>query len=347
MALTRGFIRNAATTPLDARLMDMAKVIADAAGVPRAGLLRSDSAVLAATGTMNVAVGAFEAVLTKGKADGVTIIVNDGTVNVAIAAAPASNSRIDVIYVKHNDDTTGDANALPVLGVLQGAAAASPVEPTGLPTGALRLGTIRVYAGTTATNGGSNVVTNDFAMTAMRGGVVPFRTAAAMNAWTTASVGQRAIDLSSLVVYTWDGGRWMGRVRSRRTKTSAQTIPDATWTLLTWPNVADPDSGFDAISGGVWTVRQPGVYLIYAQVQFAANNAGGQRTIRIRAGAAVGQSSQEIGNATIYGATAQAMLSVYLGAGATIFVEAYQSTNANLATVASDDACYLTIDRIS
>lgn len=192
MALTRSFIRNAATTPLDARLMDMAKVVANADGSPRVGVLGgANDSIVATTATMNVTIAAAEFVTSKGKADGVAIFTNDGTVNVPIATAPASNSRIDVIYVKHNDNTTGDANSNPIFAVAQGTAAASPTKPA-IPTGALELATLRVYAGTTATNGGSNTLTNTYQMTAMRGGCVHFRTRVDLDAWTTAVIGQDA-----------------------------------------------------------------------------------------------------------------------------------------------------------
>lgn len=195
MTLTRGFVRNAVTTPLDARLMDMAKVVCNADGSPRVGLLGANgaSAVLTngSVGPMTVSVVANEYVVSKGKADGVVILTNDGTVPVTITAAPGSNSRITSIWVKHNDDTTGDANALPVFGTTDGVAAASPVAPA-IPTGALELAQLRVYSGTTASNGGSNTLTQRAPITAMRGGIVMARTSAELTAWTTAVDGQRA-----------------------------------------------------------------------------------------------------------------------------------------------------------
>ena len=204
MTLTRSFIRDAAMTPLDARLMNMAELVANADGSPRVGVLGSANAsIVSTTGTMNVAIAAAEFATSKGKADGSPIFTNDGVVNVAIGAAPVSNSRIDVIYVKHNDNTTGDANALPTFGVLAGAAAASPTKPGPLPTGALELATLRVYSGTTATNGGTNLLTNTYQMTAMRGGVVPFRTIVERDAWTNPVDGQLVYVDSLDAIFEW------------------------------------------------------------------------------------------------------------------------------------------------
>lgn len=209
MTLTRSFIRGAAMTPLDARLFNMAELVCNADGTPRAGVLgQANPSIVSATATMNVAIAAAEFATSKGKADGVAVFTNDGTVNVLIGAAPASNSRIDVIWVKHNDTETGDANSLPTFGVTAGAAAASPTKPA-IPTGALELATLLIYSGTTATNGGANTLTNTYAMTAQRGGVVPFRTKTDLDAWTTAIVGQEAVTLDTGEKWIRSGGSWL------------------------------------------------------------------------------------------------------------------------------------------
>jgi len=208
MTLTRSFIRNAVTTPLDARIMNMGGVVCNADGSPRVGVLGdANIAIVTALATMNVAIAAAEFVTSKGRADGIALFGNDGTVNVAITAAPVSNSRIDVIWVKHNDDTTGDANALPVFGVTAGTAAAIPTKPA-IPTGALELATLRVYSGTTAANGGSNTLVNTYQMTAARGGVVPFRTKADLDLWTTATLGQTAYAIDTDTIYERAAAGW-------------------------------------------------------------------------------------------------------------------------------------------
>ena len=199
MALSKGFARNNAKTPLDQRLADMATIVCNTDGSPRVGVLGSaNPSIVSHGGGMNLAVAAAEFVTSKGKADGVMIFTGDGAVNVLIGAAPASNSRIDVLWVKHFDDTTGDTAGqfLPLFGVTAGVAAASPVK-LAIPTGALELATLRIYSGTVATNGGANVLTNTYQMTAGRGGAVPFRTIAERDAWTTAVDGQLGFVLAS------------------------------------------------------------------------------------------------------------------------------------------------------
>lgn len=215
MTLTKGFARNNAKAPLDQRVADMATITPNVGGSPRVGVLYAGNASIVTTlATMNVAIAAAEFVTSKSKADGVMIYTNDGTVNVPIAAAPVANSRLDVIWTKHEDNTTGDAASLPIFGVTAGVAAASPAKPA-IPTGALELAVLRVYAGTTATNGGANTLTNTYQMTAPRGGLVHFRTLVELSAWTTATPGQRAIVIDSGRKYGYVAGAWGVEFTSR------------------------------------------------------------------------------------------------------------------------------------
>ena len=278
MTLTRSFIRNAPTTPLDARLMNMAGLVCNAGGSPRAGVLGGATTTLVtALATMNVAVAAAEFATSKGKADGVAIFTNDGTVNVAIAPSPASNSRIDVIWVKHNDDTTGDANALPVFGVTAGVAAASPAK-SAIPTGALELATLRVYAGTTAANGGANTLVNTFAMTVARGGIVPFRNATELAAWTTPVEGQEATTLDTYIVYRYENGAWVVKSRAlvSAVTSSAQAIANGATVDVIFPVgvntvVSTVGSGISFNPAtGIATIDVAGTYRIGGQVVWAA-----------------------------------------------------------------------------
>ena len=163
----------------------MATIVCNAGGTPRTGVLgNANASIASALATWHFRVQAAEFVTSKGKADGVMIFTNDGVVDVPIAAgAPVSNSRIDVLWVKHEDNTTGDAASLPIFGVTSGAAAGSPTKPA-IPTGAEEIATLRAYSGTTGASGGANILTNTYKMTAGRGGIVPVRTLTERDAWT-------------------------------------------------------------------------------------------------------------------------------------------------------------------
>lgn len=209
MTLTKGHARNAAKTPLDQRLADMALVVADVAGNPRTGVMGgANPSIVTSQPNMTVAVAAAEFVTSKGKADGVMIFTNDGTVTVPISAAPVANSRISVVWVKHNDDTTGDGAAFPVFGTTDGAAAAVPDKPA-IPSGALELATVAIAAGTTATNANSSIVSNTYQMTAARGGVVSVRSTTEREAITNPVEGQLAYVRSIDAMYEWLAPGWV------------------------------------------------------------------------------------------------------------------------------------------
>jgi hypothetical protein len=182
-----------ATSAADARLADAGLIAAHGAGMAvRTGVLYGPGATGLVTGTaatapMTVQVAAHHWVTTRGPADGVYRGAAEAVRTVNIAAAPAANSRIDVVYVKQNDTastispdgTTGDVYA-----VAQGTAAATPAKPA-IPVGAEELATITVAAGATATNGAGVTITNTARLTTGRGAPVPVRNAAERDALTS------------------------------------------------------------------------------------------------------------------------------------------------------------------
>jgi hypothetical protein len=77
-------------------------------------------------------------VLSRGSSDGVVLTGNDGTLSVATDPAPASGSRVDVVYVLHRDVDNGDADSGVEVGVAIGDVSGTPTTPS-IPTGALAL----------------------------------------------------------------------------------------------------------------------------------------------------------------------------------------------------------------
>jgi len=182
MALSNGFVQNGATQPLDARMMESARFIRNAAGGVRVGVLWTSGAtgnVVGSTSTMNVVVVAADFLLSRAATDGAVLVTNNGSVNVPISAAPSTNSRIDVVWVKQNDSTQGDASSTAAFGVTAGTAAASPTKPS-IPVGALELATVLVPAGVTATNASGVTISNTFQYAAPFGGPVRYRSEAEM-----------------------------------------------------------------------------------------------------------------------------------------------------------------------
>lgn len=149
-------------------------VIRDASGVVRAGVLpRHTNPLVTARASMGVDVAAFEAVLNR---SGALFITNDGTVTVTLPAAPSSNSRIDVVYVKQDESAYADADNTALLGVVSGTAAASPTAPA-VPAGALALAQVLVPSTATTSQSSGVVITPVHPYTALTGGTVLFRSA--------------------------------------------------------------------------------------------------------------------------------------------------------------------------
>ena len=182
-------------------------IIRDASGNARAGVFpRHANALVTSMASMNVSVAAFEGVAVRG--GGPIFMANDGAVSVPIGAAPASNSRIAVVYFKQNESAApySDANDLPVLAVVAGTAAPAPVKPA-LPAGAVELATVLVPAGVAATNAGGVVITQTFLYTTTSGGAVWLRSAIEMAAWSPAA-GALAYRIDDGRVYVRRGGAW-------------------------------------------------------------------------------------------------------------------------------------------
>jgi hypothetical protein len=193
MTLRKGLPAKLVATDADDTRYDLGSlVVAQHSASPRTGLTsKTGSTIVAGTATMAVTVSAFTAVAVRDA--GAVLLANDGTVSLTLDAAPASNSRIDVIYAKQNDSsatvTTPDADNVPTIGFVKGTAAASPTKPA-LPVGAVELATVQIAAGNTNTN--SSVITQSAPYTSAPGGEVPFRTLADLQLWTSSGNGQLA-----------------------------------------------------------------------------------------------------------------------------------------------------------
>ena len=211
MAIRKGLPAKLALTDADdTRYLFSGLLVCNVDGSPRGGVLSPvGTSLVTATATMSVSVARFQGAAVRD--GGVVLLANDGAVNVLLDAAPGANSRIDVIYAKQNGSSATvavpDANNTPVLGFVKGTAGAIPVKPS-LPAGALELATVEIPSGATATNSGGVVITQTAQFTTGSGGVVPFRTKAALDLWTTASSKQSAVVIADGSRYEFNGAAW-------------------------------------------------------------------------------------------------------------------------------------------
>jgi len=201
-------------TAAEARLDDAGLLAVGNSGAisARTGVLAAPGATAlvsgtSATGTMTYAIGVHHWVTNRGTvADGVYRGAAETAQTVPTAAAPGSGSRIDVIYVKQNDQTstlTPDADSAVVYGVVNGAVGGG--KPA-IPVGAEELATAVVPAGVTRTDTGVTI-TQTARLTNLRGGIVPIRTAAELAGLPVYPTAQ-ALELDTGRLRWHDGARW-------------------------------------------------------------------------------------------------------------------------------------------
>lgn len=158
-------------------------IVRDSNGVPRGGIFpRHANALISARSDMKLNVAAFEGVSVRG--GGPLFMANDGVALTPLIPIPLANSQTSVVYFKQNESGSPylDSDDLPVIGIISGAASATPVKPSiaGI-AGAEELGTVTVPFDATATNSAGVVVTPTHRFTTTAGGVLPVRTVAEMN----------------------------------------------------------------------------------------------------------------------------------------------------------------------
>lgn len=213
---------NVGTTELEARLAQAGQYEHNAAGIPRSGLLipngSSQTTVVTGAANMSYNLAACYPVICTAANDGVYTFSATGTTNLATTAAPATNSRIDLIWVKQNDKSKGDPDNLAVFGVTQGAAATSPVAPA-LPARAMEVARATILSTTTATN--TATITQTFTYAALKGNPVPVRNTADRATITAPVPGQKVarLDLNAngLTLETWTGAAWTPDGRTPKT----------------------------------------------------------------------------------------------------------------------------------
>ncbi|MEO6116021.1 MAG: hypothetical protein ABIP33_06515 [Pseudolysinimonas sp.] len=195
-------------TPLDHKMAQLGLVAKTAANTIRPGVFWDGNAtIVSGKANMSYDVRALAAVLSRGATSGAVMLTNDGVFNVVTTAAPGSNSRYDVVYLWQREFSIDGTDSNPVIGVVQGTAAASPTVPSlaAFP-GAIALAQILVPAGVTATNTGTTI-TQTAPFTAAAGGVVTFRNSTERSAGSYQQ-GQLGWMIDSLSAVVYNGSGW-------------------------------------------------------------------------------------------------------------------------------------------
>lgn len=207
------------TSAQEARLADGGLLAVHGPGAldVRTGVLHGPGSTALITSTadtapMAVLVAAHHAVTMRQPSEGPYRGATEVATRVPIDAAPASGSRIDVVWVKQNDSSAGvlnpDASTGWLVSKTTGTAATSPTKPA-IPTGAEELGTVRVDAGATRTDGAGVTIANTARLTAARGAPIPVRSKAERDSLTPYDgLTVVRLDVTGAPIERHTGSRW-------------------------------------------------------------------------------------------------------------------------------------------
>lgn len=216
-------------TPLDHKLANAGLVAKASATTIRAGLFWPGTAtIVSGKANMSYDVAAFSGVTQRSASAGAVFGGNDGTLNIATdvtgaaLVAPGSNSRYHLVFWWHREYSIDGTDSNPVIGVLQGTAAASPTVPSlASYPGAVELARILVPAGVTATNSGTTI-TQKAPFTCMDGGRIPFRNTTERDSGTYLE-GQLGWLIDTDLLQRYDGSTWATLATSNRVVPTAAT----------------------------------------------------------------------------------------------------------------------------
>lgn len=263
--------------PGDARLSQAAIVADDGASQlsARNGVFYDGQGNVVATntdtGTMSYTVRAcqFALYLLGTAASGIVFPTNDASFKATTTAAPGSNSRIDIIYIRQHclaADGGTDTDNIAEIKVAQGAASGSPIAPT-LPTGAMELARATVPAGTTSTS--TLTLSQTHLWTTTHGSAIPVRNATERNALTP-SEGMRVRRLDLHSDETHNGTTWAAPTSIRYDSTAATiTVGTSLVPVTNWLTNAY-NLGDISYAAGVFTINTPGIYRWEATVVWPA-----------------------------------------------------------------------------
>jgi hypothetical protein len=134
------------------RLRELVGYVFDVEGVisPATGALKVGPRAAGANRSVDVAAGTAAILGDDAAGQGMYLAPSTAIENLPIGEPPGSDSRIDLVIARIRDAAvTGGVSSDWLLEVLPGTVAAAPVEPA-LPNSAIRLGAVKVAAGTTS-----------------------------------------------------------------------------------------------------------------------------------------------------------------------------------------------------
>lgn len=276
------------TSPLEARRALAGLFVENSPGTPRSGLLEPATPTLVSgTANMSYDIGACVAVVNRSATEGVYLFGLHGTTNVPTTAAPGTDKRWDLIWIKQNDPEKSDtvASALSntgIAGVVQGTAAIVPAKPTsGVPAGALVVGEALVSAGATATNQASVTITQVWPYAGLRGAPLWVRDSTERDT-ITPHLHQKVYNLSTGFEERWNGTGWASEAPQLRYASFYGTQAAIATNTVWGPGMPGQEAGrsinggFVSFSENDWlSVNEQGLYTIDVMVEIAGGFGNG------------------------------------------------------------------------
>jgi hypothetical protein len=250
----------------------------------RGGVVAAGDLAVVENGTpnmsVNVAGGQVIIPGTEGSFQGSYVIENRGTLNVAIAAADATNPRKDLIVAKVQDAAYSGVSNVASIVVVTGTPAGSPVEPA-VPNNAWVLAMIDVPALDTAitnsqiTDRRTSATNSQQGRAAALGGTIMLP--AGSGAFPAQQEGRLVYEQSTKRLHVGDGTAYQrigwaaasGRTGCRVRRAAVQSIPNATSTSLSFDTEDDDTDGFFAPTSTTITIPT-GLGGLYAITFFAS-----------------------------------------------------------------------------
>lgn len=333
---------------IDARTGQSAMVAHDGNG-PRVGIFYEGTQTLV-TGTattspsMQVSVVPLAWCGQKALGEGVYIGRSTGTVLVDVAAAPAANSRYDVVYVMERDasaTTSPDSNTQGEIGVITGVAGASPTKPA-IPVGSVEVATLTVAAGATKTTDPQVTITTTLGFTTGSGGPIPVPNQATRDGLAKYS-GLRVARLDKGGrIESCDGTNW-GDPFADFYRGVGGTVPVTAFTTLVFGNQNYAEGGLTC-SSGTFTVPIAGRYRCTSLITF--DGATGLSVVAARCsvnGTAIATSSETASSSTgSYSALVERTWR--LNANDAVTFQAYHNASAAIATDSAADRTWAQVE---
>lgn len=271
MPISRSIVRAAGTplvgtSPTETRLALAAFVsrAAAAAWGARPGVLWGGAISGTAGWAYNVAPAAL--ISTRGALEGVYPSANTGISSVGTDPAPASGSRIDIVYALQQDIDVGDLGNAAQLGVAIGAASGAPIAPS-IPAGALELGRNTMTSTATTTASAGNTITSTAPFTALAGGMYEVPTVASLTR-IVSPLDLEVARVGNTDLYIRQGGAWRSMWTAPGGVTRRQVLTGAG--VLTIPNPGSIGSALATIDTGSDGIRTVSLLVTGVDVPYSS-----------------------------------------------------------------------------